>query len=134
LVAEVLGRFERKGLRLVGMKLVQADRALAEKHYEVHKERSFYPSLVQFLTSGPTVALVFEGLEAVKVCRNLIGATYGVEAARGTIRGDFSLSKQNNLVHGSDSVDNAREEIALWFRAEELTSYTPVDTAWVAGS
>src|SRR5262249_17397721 len=87
LAGEVLARFERKGLKLVGLKLVQADRALAEKHYEVHRERPFYPSLVQFLTSAPTVALVLEGREAVAVARNLIGATDGVKAPPGTIRG-----------------------------------------------
>jgi nucleoside-diphosphate kinase len=134
LVAEVLGRFERKGLRLAGLKLVKADRALAERHYDVHKERPFFPSLVQFLTSGPTVALVLEGREAVTVARNLIGATDGVKAAPGTIRGDFALSVQNNLVHGSDSPENAEKEIALWFRPEELAGWAPVDMPWVAGA
>jgi nucleoside-diphosphate kinase len=133
LVGAVLGRFEQKGLRLVALKLVQASRPLAEKHYEVHKERPFYPSLLAFLTSGPTVALVLEGPEAVKVARTLIGATNGVEAAPGTIRGDYGISKQNNLIHGSDSPENARDEIALWFKPEELTDYALVDTAWVVG-
>src|SRR5262245_22552505 len=134
LVGAVLRRFEHKGLRLVAMKLVQASRPLAEKHYEVHKERPFYPSLLSFLTSGPTVALVLEGPEAVKVARNLIGATNGIEAAPGTIRGDHGISKQNNLIHGSDSPENAKAEIALWFRPDELVSYTLVDNAWVVGS
>jgi nucleoside-diphosphate kinase len=134
LVSEVLSRFENKGLRIVGLKFLQASSSLAEKHYEVHKERPFYGSLISFLTSGPTVALVLEGLEAVKVARNLIGATYGVEAAPGTIRGDFSISRQNNLVHGSDSVDNAKIEIALWFKPEELVNWSPVDSLWVTGS
>ncbi len=134
LAGEVLARFERKGLRLVALKLVQADRALAERHYDVHRARPFFGSLVQFLTSGPTVALVLEGREAVAVARNLIGATDGAKAPPGTIRGDFALSVQNNLVHGSDSVENAKLEIALWFKDEELTSYSPVDTPWIAGS
>lgn len=134
LVGDLVSRFERKGLRLVGLKLLQADKALAEKHYEVHKERPFYGSLISFLTSGPTVALVLEGREAVVVARNLIGATDGTKAAPGTIRGDYALSVQNNLVHGSDSPDNAAKEIALWFRSEELTSFTPVDTPWIAGN
>src|SRR5262245_15326224 len=107
LLGEVVGRFERKGLRLAALKLVQADRTLAAKHYEVHKERPFYQSLLDFLTAGPTVAMVWEGREAVTVARNLIGATDGVKAAPGTIRGDFALSVQNNLVHGSDSPENA---------------------------
>jgi nucleoside-diphosphate kinase len=134
LVGAILGRFEQKGLRLAAMKLLQPERSLAEKHYEVHKERPFYPSLLAFLTSGPTLALVLEGREAVKVARNLIGATDGVKASPGTIRGDYALSVQNNLIHGSDSVENAGKEIALWFRPEELVNYTPVDTPWVAGS
>jgi nucleoside-diphosphate kinase len=134
LAGEILGRFERKGLRLAALKLVQADRSLAERHYDVHKERPFFGSLVQFLTSGPTVALVLEGPNAVVVARNLIGATDGAKAAPGTIRGDLALSVQNNLVHGSDSVENAEKEIALWFRPEEVTTYKPVDAAWVVGS
>jgi nucleoside-diphosphate kinase len=134
LAGEVLSRFERKGLRLVALKLVQADRALAERHYDVHRERPFFSSLVQFLTSGPTIALVLEGREAVVVARNLIGATDGTKAPPGTIRGDYAISVQNNLVHGSDSVDNAQQEIALWFKPDELTSFTPVDTPWIAGN
>ena len=133
LAGAVLERFERKGLRLAAMKLLRAERSLAEKHYEVHKERSFYPSLLSFLTSGPTLALVLEGREAVAVARNLIGATDGVKAPPGTIRGDFALSVQNNLIHGSDSPDNANAEIALWFKPEELVSYQPVDAPWVVG-
>jgi nucleoside-diphosphate kinase len=134
LVGDILSRFERKGLRIVALKLLVASKALAEKHYEVHKERPFYGSLIQFLTSGPTVAMVLEGREAIAVARNLIGATDGVKAAPGTIRGDYALSVQNNLVHGSDSADNAAAEIALWFTPEELTSFTPIDTPWIAGN
>ena len=134
LAGAVLQRFEQKGLRLAALKLVQASRQLAEQHYAVHKGRPFYESLLQFLTSGPTVALVLEGREAVAVVRNLIGATDGAKAAPGTIRGDFGISVQNNLIHGSDSPDNARAEIALWFRPEELVSYPPTDAAWVGGS
>jgi nucleoside-diphosphate kinase len=133
LAGTVLQRFEQKGLRLAGMKLVQPDRSLAERHYAVHKGKPFYDSLLQFLTSGPTLALVLEGREAVTVARNLIGATDGVKAAPGTIRGDFALSVQNNLIHGSDSPDNAKAEIALWFKPEELVSYTPVDSPWIVG-
>src|SRR5271166_1780866 len=133
LVGTVMQRFEQKGLRLVGMKLVQASRDLAEKHYAVHKGKPFYDSLLTFLTSGPTVAMVWEGREAVTVARTLMGATDGTKAAPATIRGDFALSVQNNLVHGSDSPENAATEIALWFRPDELVSYQPVDTAWVAG-
>jgi nucleoside-diphosphate kinase len=131
LVGTILHRFEQKGLRLVGLKLVQASRDLAEKHYAVHKGKPFYDSLLQFLTSGPTVALVLEGREAVLVARTLMGATDGTKAPPATIRGDFALSVQNNLVHGSDSAENAATEIALWFRPEELVAFTPTDASWV---
>jgi nucleoside-diphosphate kinase len=134
LVGAVLGRFEQKGLRIAAMKLVHAGRALAEQHYAVHKGKPFYDSLLQFLTSGPTLALVLEGREAVTVARNLIGATDGVKAAPGTIRGDYALSVQNNLIHGSDSPENAAAEVALWFKPEELVAYQPVDAPWIVGS
>lgn len=132
LVGEITNRFERKGLRLVGLKLVQVSRELAEKHYAVHKGKPFYESLLQFLTSGPTVALVWEGREAVAVCRTLMGMTDGAKSPPGTIRGDFALSVQNNLVHGSDSPENAQLEISLWFAPEELVSFTATDANWVA--
>jgi nucleoside-diphosphate kinase len=134
LVGAVLERFETKGLRIAAMKLVHASRGLAEQHYAVHKGKPFYDSLLQFLTSGPTLALVLEGREAVTVARNLIGATDGVKASPGTIRGDYALSVQNNLIHGSDSPENAAAEVALWFKPEEIVSYNPVDTPWIAGT
>jgi len=134
LIGTVIHRFEQKGLRLVGLKLVAASRDLAEKHYAVHKGKPFYESLLGFLSSGPTVALVWEGREAVAVARGLMGATDGTKAPPATIRGDFAISVQNNLVHGSDSPENAAIEIALWFKAEELVNWQPVDTAWVSGS
>src|SRR2546421_12651135 len=134
LIGAVVQRFEQKGLRLVGLKLVQASRDLAEKHYAVHKGKPFYDSLLQFLTSGPTVALVLEGREAVAVARTLMGATDGTKAPPATIRGDFALSVQNNLVHGSRSPENAALEIGLWFTAAELVNYTPADAQWVGGA
>jgi len=130
LVGEIAGRFERKGLRVVGLKLVQATRDLAEKHYAVHKGKPFYESLLGFLTSGPTVALVLEGREAVAACRTLMGLTDGAKAPPGTIRGDLALSVQNNLVHGSDSAENAAAEIALWF-PEGTLRYPGTDATWV---
>ncbi len=133
LVGEIVGRFERKGLRLVALKLIHAGRDLAERHYAVHKGKPFYDSLVQFITGGPTVAMVWEGREAVAVARTLMGPTDGTKAPPATIRGDFALSIQNNLVHGSDSPENAAAEIALWFRPEELVAWQPADTAWVSG-
>src|ERR1700737_1765860 len=133
LVGPIIQRFEQKGLRLTALKMVQASRELAEKHYAVHKGKPFYESLLQFLTPGPTVAMIWEGREAVVVARTLMGPTDGHKAPPATIRGDFAISVQNNLVHGSDTPDNAAAEIALWFRPEELVSYQPVDAAWVAG-
>ena len=97
----------------------------------VHKGKPFYESLLTFLTSGPTVAMVWEGREAVAACRNLMGLTDGVKAPPGTIRGDFAISVQNNLVHGSDSPENAAIEIALWFKTDELVSYGPCDQSWI---
>jgi nucleoside-diphosphate kinase len=134
LVGTVIGRFEQKGLRLAALKLVHAGRELAEKHYAVHKGKPFYESLLQFLTSGPTVAMVWEGREAVAVARNLMGPTDGAKAPPATLRGDFAISIQNNLVHGSDSAENAATEIGLWFKPDEVVSYAPVDQAWVAGA
>ena len=134
LVGAIVQRFEQKGLRLAGLKLVQATRDLAEKHYAVHKGKPFYDSLLQFLTAGPTVAMVWEGREAVAVARTLMGPTDGAKAPPGTIRGDFALSVQNNLVHGSDSVENAATEIALWFKPEELVDWKPADGMWVSGA
>jgi nucleoside-diphosphate kinase len=131
LVGEIIGRLERKGLRLMALKLVKCSRDLAEKHYAIHKGKPFYESLLAFLTSGPTLAMVWEGREAVAACRVLMGLTDGAKSPPGTIRGDFGLSVQNNLVHGSDSTENAAIEIALWFKNEELVGYTTTDASWV---
>jgi nucleoside-diphosphate kinase len=134
LAGEVLARFEAKGLRIVALKLVQATRTIAEAHYAVHKGKPFYDSLLKFITGGPTIAVVLEGREAVAVVRQLMGPTDGTKAPPGTIRGDFALSVQNNLIHGSDSPENAAAEIAIWFKPEELASWTVTDDAWVGGS
>ncbi len=134
LVGTIIQRLEQKGLRLVALKLVQATRSLGERHYAVHKARDFYESLLRFLSSGPTVAMVWEGREAVAVVRTLIGPTDSAQAPPGTIRGDFALSRQNNLIHGSDTPENAAAEIALWFKPEELIRYQIVDAPWVASS
>ncbi|MFC6153524.1 nucleoside-diphosphate kinase [Nocardioides yefusunii] len=115
LVGEILSRFEAKGLSLVAMELRTIDAAQADAHYAEHVERDFYPPLRTFVTSGPLVALVLEGDEAIDVVRTLNGSTDGRKAAPGTIRGDLSLSNRENLVHGSDSEESAAREIALWF-------------------
>lgn len=117
LVGQILARFESKGLRIVALEQRTIDAAQADAHYAEHVERDFYPPLRDFVTSGPLVALVLEGDEAVQVVRALNGATDGRQAAPGTIRGDFSLSNRENLVHGSDSAESAEREIALWFPA-----------------
>jgi nucleoside-diphosphate kinase len=134
LAGTIIDRFEKKGLRLAGLKLVQASRTLAEQHYAVHKGKPFYDSLLAFLTSGPTIAMVLEGREAVAVVRQIMGPTDGTKAPPATIRGDFAISVQNNLIHGSDSPENAESEIRLWFQSNELVTYTPVDQTWVAGT
>src|SRR5204863_3426528 len=111
LVGAIMHRFEKKGLRLAGLKMVKPSRALAEKHYAIHRGKPFYDSLLQFLTSGPTVAMCLEGREAVAVVRGMMGATDGAKSPPGTIRGDHGVSVQNNLIHSSDSPENAKTEI-----------------------
>ncbi len=122
LVGEVVGRFERRGLRLRGMKMLVVDRALAERHYEEHVGKGFFADLVSFITSGPIVAMVVEGPSAVKVVRDMMGATNPVDALPGTIRGDFALDIGENVVHGSDGVESAKREISLYFAPGELVS------------
>ena len=115
LVGEILGRFERKGLLIEAMVLRDMDAALADEHYADHVEKPFYPPLKEFMTSGPLVALVLAGDDVIEVVRTMIGATDGRKAAAGTIRGDFSLSNRENLVHASDSPESAKRELGLWF-------------------
>ena len=131
LVGRIVRRFEDKGLRLAGMKLLQFDESLARRMYAVHEGKDFYEPLVRFILSGPVVAMVWEGAGAVGVVRALLGATFGREAAPGTIRGDFGMSRRHNLVHGSDSPQSAAREIALLFAPEELVEYEPADRGWV---
>ena len=131
LVGTILARFEAKGLKVAALKHLQVDRALGEQHYGEHKERPFFGGLIDFITGGPVVVGVLEGNEAVTVVRTMLGATSGVAAAPGTIRGDFSISKQNNLIHGSDSEESAKREIALWFKSDEVTSYPIAGESWV---
>jgi nucleoside-diphosphate kinase len=131
LVGRIIDRYEQRGLRLVGLKLVQVDRALAEQHYAVHRERPFFASLVDFISSSPLVAIALEGLNAVAVCRAINGATRPHEAAPGTIRGDLALETGQNLVHASDSVETATEELALWFGPGELVDYRRSVDDWI---
>lgn len=131
LVGTILARFERKGLRLIGMKMMTVPRDLAEKHYAEHKGKGFYDGLIQFVTSSPVVALVFEGVDAISVCRKLIGATNGRKAEPGSIRGDFGMSGGFNLIHGSDGPESAARELALWFTDAELHSSPRSIEQWV---
>ena len=120
LAGEILARFERRGLELRAAKLVRVDRALAEEHYNEHSEKPFFGELVEFITSGPTLALVLEGDGAIAVVRTTMGATNPTNADPGTIRGDLALAMPDNLVHGSDSPESAEREIELWFSDDEL--------------
>ena len=115
LAGEILGRFERRGLVVQAARLVRVDRELAERHYEEHRDKPFFGELVEFITSGPTLALVLEGESAIPVVRTTMGATNPAEAAPGTIRGDLALAMPDNLVHGSDSAESAARETSLWF-------------------
>lgn len=131
IVGEIIRRFETKGFTLVGLKLMQVSRELAEQHYDVHREKPFFAGLVDFITSGPVVAMVWEGDGVVASARKLIGATNPLTAEPGTIRGDYGVSIGRNLIHGSDAVETAQREIALWFKDEELASWKPTITPWL---
>ncbi len=131
LVGEILGRFEAKGLQIAALKLLQVPRSLAETHYAEHRERPFFGGLIDFLTGGPVIVGVLQGPEAIAVVRKMLGKTNGAESEPGTIRGDFSISKQNNLIHGSDGPESADREMALWFRPEEIVDYTIEGSGWV---
>ena len=131
LMGRLIGRFEDKGLNIVAMKMLQVTPELARQHYAEHVEKPFYPGLEEFITGGPVVAMIIEGLEAIQVVRNLLGATSGLKAEAGTIRGDFSGSRQMNLVHASDGPESAQREQDLYFAAGEICSYEPTLSAWL---
>ncbi|NJL87493.1 MAG: nucleoside-diphosphate kinase [Leptolyngbyaceae cyanobacterium SM1_1_3] len=131
LVGEIIRRYEVKGFTLVGLKLMQVSRELAEKHYDVHREKPFFGGLVDFITSGPVVAMVWEGEGVVASARKLIGATNPLSAEPGTIRGDYGVTIGRNLIHGSDAIETARSEIALWFGEDNLTGWKPSLKDWL---
>jgi nucleoside-diphosphate kinase len=120
LAGTIISRFEKRGLKIVAMKLLQMDKGLAQQHYDVHKDKDFFNDLVEFITSSPIVAAVFEGEKAIEAVRQTMGATDSVKASPGSIRGDFGLDIQQNLVHGSDSAENAAREISLFFTPKEI--------------
>lgn len=126
LIGEIIGRLEQKGLRIAALKMIQIDRALAERHYAVHRGKPFYEPLLEFITSGPAVVLVVEGHRAIQALRNLMGATNPLDAAPGSIRGDYATEITFNLIHGSDAPETAQHEISLFFAPEELVSQPPI--------
>ena len=130
LVGKILGRFEDKGFKLVGLKQLTPSRELAKEHYSVHSERSFFASLVEFIVSGPVVVMVWEGEGVIASARKLIGITQPLEAEPGTIRGDLGVSVSRNVIHGSDSPETAQYEINLWFQPSELSNWTLSDQSW----
>jgi nucleoside-diphosphate kinase len=131
LVGEIISRFEAKGFTLVGLKLMKVSRELAEQHYDVHKGKPFFSSLVDFIVSAPVTAMVWEGESVVAAARKIIGATDPINAEPGSIRGDFGVSIGRNLIHGSDAIETARREIELWFKQEELVGWEPVRQSWL---
>ena len=131
LVGEIIGRFEAKGFTLIGLKMMKVSRELAEKHYDVHKERPFFGNLVEFIISAPVVAMVWEGDGVVASARKIIGKTNPLDAEPATIRGDYAVSIGRNLIHGSDAIETAQREISLWFTEDELASWEPTLTSWI---
>jgi nucleoside-diphosphate kinase len=131
LAGRVLARFEDKGLNIVALKMMRVTPPLARQHYAEHVAKDWYPALEKFITGGPIVAGIVEGLEAIRVVREMLGATSGLKAVAGTIRGDFSSSRQMNLVHASDGPEAAKREIELYFKPEEICDYEPTVTPWL---
>ncbi|XP_034672398.1 nucleoside diphosphate kinase 2, chloroplastic [Vitis riparia] len=131
LVGEIISRFEKKGFKLTGLKLFQCPKQLAEEHYKDLKEKSFFPKLIQYITSGPVVCMAWEGVGVVASARKLIGSTNPLQAEPGTIRGDLAVQTGRNVVHGSDSPENGKREISLWFKEGELCEWAPVQAPWL---
>jgi nucleoside-diphosphate kinase len=131
LVGEIIGRFERKGFSLIGLKMIHLSEEFVREHYGAHEGKDFYEPLIRYVADGPVVALVLEGRNAVSVVRRMLGETFGSDSAPGTIRGDLALSNRFNLVHGSDTPEAARREIEKFFEPEELIDYPPEATRWI---
>jgi nucleoside-diphosphate kinase len=131
LIGEVISRLERRGLRLVAARFMQVSRELAETHYAIHKGKPFYDGLIRYITSAPVMAMVWEGPNAVAAVRQTMGATRPTEAAPGSLRHDFALEVGRNLTHASDSVENGEQEVALWFKPQDLVSWVRATDAWI---
>jgi len=130
LISEIIGRFEKKGFKLVGLKQLIPSKELAQKHYGVHKDRPFFGDLVEFISSGPVIAMVWEGEGVILNARKLIGATKPLESEPGTIRGDLAINIGRNIIHGSDGSETAAFEINLWFEDSEINEWQPSDFKW----
>jgi len=131
LVGDVVARFERRGLKIAAMKMLLVSEDLAKKHYEEHAAKPFFPNLVSFIRSGPTVAMVVEGKDVVPIVRSMVGATKPKESAPGTIRGDFAVDMGRNVIHASDSPESAKREISLYFNTSEIVTYKRIDEQWL---
>jgi len=131
LTGEIISRLEKRGLKIVAMKMLQMDKGLAQRHYAIHEGKAFFNELVDFITSSPIIVSIFQGKDAVNVIRQTMGATDPAKALPGTIRGDFGLDIEHNLIHGSDSVENASKEITLFFSAEEICDYQRDIDKWI---
>jgi len=131
LIADIIKRFEQKGFKLVAMKFMKASEELLRKHYDELKEKKFFPGLIKYMSSGPVVAMVWEGLDVVKTCRAILGETDPAKSKPGSVRGDLSIHIGRNICHGSDSVDTAKREISLWFKDEELVDWEPATYSWI---
>ncbi|MGC8574325.1 MAG: nucleoside-diphosphate kinase [Thermoplasmata archaeon] len=130
-IGDIISRFENKGIRIAGLKMISVSKEMAERHYAVHKGKPFYESLIKYIMSGPVVAMVLDGKDVIDITRKLVGVTNGAKAEPGTIRGDFSSSIDFNLIHASDSIDSANYEIPIFFKESEIINYERVDKSWL---
>ena len=131
IVGDIISRFEKKGIKIVAMKMVSVDKELAEKHYGIHKGKSFFEPTIKYITSSPVIALILEGNNTIEMVRKMMGVTDPQKAESGTIRGDFGQFIGRNIIHGSDSVDTAKFEINLWFNQKEISQYSRIDETWL---
>jgi len=130
-IGEIINRFEKKGLKIIAMKMISVNKDLAEKHYGIHKGKPFFEPTVKYITSSPVVAIVLEGFNAIELVRNMMGKTNPAEATPGSIRGDFGQFIGRNIIHGSDGLDTAKFEINLWIKPEEISKYVRIDEKWL---
>lgn len=131
LIGKIISRFERKGIKIVAMKMISVDRELAEKHYGIHKGKPFFEPTIKYITSSPVIALILEGINAIEMVRTMMGKTDPQKAELGSIRGDFGQFIGRNIIHGSDGADTAKFEINLWFKKDEISSYDRIDEDWL---